>query len=366
MKTSSQALLALVRRNWLPLAAGGGVALGALLGGFFFFSHPSVGSSLPGEHSEATTIAAPAMPDGYVRRLSDGVPVPPEQQAKQWFAVMVENSAEAWPLSGLSAARLVIEAPVEGTIPRLSVYFDDTQVDVKKIGPVRSVRPYYLDWAAGFNAMLAHVGGSPEALSLVDTRGSVTLNEFFWGRFFWRSLDRYAPHNVYTSVGMLTQGFAARGYEVKDPVPTFTYTDGEPAVDARPSGQTISIPFSSMTSDYDAGWVYDRDSNAYLRKQGDDESSDAEGHRIVARNVVVLYMNVTVIDDVGRRAIKTTGQGDATLFRDGQAFHIVWKKDRVSDPLRFETKGGDSVAFNSGTTWLEIVPLSTSVTVSPQ
>jgi hypothetical protein len=290
------------------------------------------------------------------------MPVPPDQQPKRWFAVMVENSADAWPLSGLSQARLVIEAPVEGSIPRFSAYVDDTQDEVKKIGPVRSLRPYYLDWAQGFGAMVAHVGGSPEALAAVDARRAMSLNEFFWGRFFWRSLDRYAPHNVYTSVGLLEQGFEARGFEDVE-LPVFTYTDQEPAFEARPEHQQVRIPFSPLNDQYDAVWVYNRETNQYMREQGDDGATmDVEHNaQISAKNVVVLYASVSVIDDVGRRSIKTSGEGEMTLLRDGQAFDGIWKKDGRDEPMRFFSDGDNEMALNSGITWIEVVPLSTSV-----
>lgn len=344
--------------------AGAVLAAIAVAGGFLLWQKPSVEPSVSGETLVEPVAAAPAMPEGYVRRITDGMPIPPEKQPKRWFAVMVENSAEAWPLSGIAAARLVIEAPVEGSIPRLSAYFDDTQTEVKQIGPVRSVRPYYLDYAQGFEAMLAHVGGSPEALAAINRVGAVSLNEFFWGRFFWRSLARYAPHNVYTSVGLLDQGFAARGFEDTE-MPSFTYMDFEPATDQRSAEQTITVPFSSLASDYNAVWTYQPASNTYARFQGTHAAADADGETVQAKNVIVLYTKISVIDDEGRRSVKTTGEGEATLFRDGQAFDIRWSKTSSAAPLRFLTDDENDVALQPGQTWIEILPLSTEVTVKP-
>jgi len=95
----------------------------------------------------------------------------------QVFGVMVENSADAWPLSGLDQAFLVIEAPVEGSIPRFIAFFSDDQ-EVEKIGPVRSARPYYIDWNDGLQAMYTHVGGSPEALELIKNTYDTLLISF--------------------------------------------------------------------------------------------------------------------------------------------------------------------------------------------
>ncbi|MBI4122278.1 MAG: DUF3048 domain-containing protein [Parcubacteria group bacterium] len=336
-------------------------AMAVIAGGWFYFSRPDVGAPAWPEVIEETKAADKTT--GLVRRLTDGVLITPEQQPKRWFAVMVENSAEAWPLSGLSQARLVIEAPVESAIPRFMVYFDDTQ-SVAKIGPVRSLRPYYLDWAMGFNAMAVHVGGSPQALAAVISTRAMDLNEFFWARFFWRSKDRYAPHNTYTSVEHLIGGYEARGYEEIE-IPSWTYTDEVPELDARPQEQSITIPFSTRTSDYTAGWKYDRESNAYRRWQGVNLQKDADGSGISTANVVVLFTNIRVIDAEGRREVNTEGTGEAWLFRDGTRVDVQWQKDALKDPLRFVDDAGTAVALNPGTTWIEVLPLSTSVIVAP-
>src|SRR5688572_5513956 len=88
------------------------------------------------------------------------------EELPQVLGVLIENAADAWPLSGLDEAFLVIEAPVEGDIPRFIAFFSE-ESDVDLIGPVRSARPYYVDWNAELSGIYAHVGGSPEALDLI-------------------------------------------------------------------------------------------------------------------------------------------------------------------------------------------------------
>ena len=344
-----------------PMLIGGGVALTLLLGGVFIWQKQSYQPSESSSQTVAPVEAAVSeWPEGYEHRTTDGMPVLAKDQPTTWFAVMVENSAEAWPLTGIAEARLVIEAPVEGSIPRLSVYFDDTQ-DVKKIGPVRSVRPYYLDWSSGQRAMLAHVGGSPEALALVQSRQSITLNEFFWGRFFWRDLSRYAPHNVYTSVGLLKQGYDARGYEAgEEPLPSFRYTlDSVTSATCNPQ-TSVTVHFSKQTKDYNAQWQYRPETNDYIRVQGVSAESLDTDNDIIAKNIVVLHTDIDVIDAEGRRSVRTVGTGDVTLYRDGFAFEGTWEKSRFNQPLQLKTIDGAELALRPGTTWIEVSPLSTS------
>lgn len=277
----------------------------------------------------------------------------------QVFAVMIENSADAWPLSGLEDAFLVIEAPVEGNIPRFITFFSgeqaaDTQVTpVVKIGPVRSARPYYLDWSAEFDSIYAHVGGSPEALDIIGQRDMFDLNEFFQGEYFWRDVPRrQAPHNAYTS----TDRLAEAALELKTPTPTYDswlFKDDAPIGTESPLSLAIDWGEGSL---YDVAWKYDPASNDYTRIQDGSVFKTQTGASIVANNVAVLASDITVVDGVGRRHIRTLGTGDALVVQDGTLILGTWKKDSVEDRLRFYDATGKEIRMNAGKTWIEVVP----------
>lgn len=287
-----------------------------------------------------------------VRRYSDGVFIEKEEQVSRLYAVMIENSAEAWPLQGLADARLVFEAPVEGAIPRFMAVYDELQA-LDEIGPVRSARPYYVDWVYGLDALYAHVGGSPEALDLLRQLPVKDLNEFYWGRFFWRSQKRFAPHNVYTSINDLTNAFDEREFEEPELALLFDYDEKEETINT--VEQFIEIPFSPVSSIYHAGWEYVPEQNQYLRYQGGEIQEEKDGQRIYASNIVVLFSDISVIDDVGRRRIRTIGKGDALLFKDGVEQEIQWEKESRDAPLRFITNDEENISLNAGSTWVEVV-----------
>lgn len=331
-------------------------ALVLAAGGIFYWQRPA---STPSPEP-STPEAVAAEPDNRVRRFSDGVRIDPSEQPKRWYAVMIENSAEAWPLSGLSEARLVFEAPVEGSIPRFMALYDDTQ-ETEKIGPVRSARPYYLDWALGLDAMYAHVGGSPDALSKINRLAVASLNQFFWDSFFWRSRDRYAPHNVYTSVDLLTEGFVKRGYQDGEVLPALGWAYDDETLAGGEEAMRVRVPFSSLSRNYDAIWQYEAAEQGYARFQNTDRQTDQNKTAVYAANVVVLQMAVSVIDDVGRREVDTIGQGNGVLFRDGRRFPLTWKKSAREVPLELFTADGNPAALRAGVTWIEVVPLSTAI-----
>src|SRR5687768_16361805 len=85
---------------------------------------------------------------------------------------------------------------------------------IPEIGPVRSARPYYVDFAAEYKALYAHVGGSPQALSQLRSYPGIDLDEIGNNRYFWRDKSRRAPHNTYTSSEKLI--FARRDKKVPE------------------------------------------------------------------------------------------------------------------------------------------------------
>jgi hypothetical protein len=264
---------------------------------------------------------------------------------------MVENSADAWPLSGVNEAFLVIEAPAEGNIPRFITFFSDEQT-VEKIGPVRSARPYYLDWNAEFDAVYAHVGGSPEALDLIQDYGTQDLNEFYQGEYFYRWNQRYAPHNAYTTTESLKEG--AQELQPETPVyETWTFKDDQPTTEYAPS---ICVDWPSSTT-YDFCWYYQAETNEYVREQG--------GITYTANNVAIMATEITIIDATGRKHIVTTGKGDALILQDGVMTLGEWEKEDRTSRLRFYD-GNEEFAMNAGKTWVEVVSSLGSVSTVPK
>lgn len=274
-------------------------------------------------------------------------------EVPQLFAVMVENAADAWPLSGVDEALLVIEAPVEGNIPRFITYFSN-EINVEKIGPVRSARPYYVEWNTAMNAPYAHVGGSPEALELIhQTDGYIDLNQFYQSEYFWRQTTggRYAPHNVYTSTELLVSTLEELVFEPKE-VTLFTYKEDRPV--SEDEAKSIHIDWTSGSL-YDVDWIYQAENNTYEREQG--------GVVYSAKNIIVMETDVTVVDDVGRKDLRTIGEGDAMFIQDGEVFFGTWKKDSQESQLVFLTQSGDEISMNAGKTWIEVVPSLTKVSI---
>lgn len=274
----------------------------------------------------------------------------------QVFGVMIENAADAWPLSGIDEAFLVIEAPVEGNIPRYIAFFSEEQ-DVARIGPVRSAREYYLDWNAELDGIYAHVGGSPEALASIRADGTFDLDQFFQSEYFYRDeLTRYAPHNVYTTTENLVQSIDEMREKYSADAPTYDTWRFRDGVSQSDVSSTIAINWSNA-SWYSIAWAYDPETNVYTRKQG--------GGTYGADNVVVIETVVRDIpgDDKGRQALETIGSGPMRLFQNGVEIVGTWNKPSAEERLRFFDDAGEEIFMNAGTTWIAVVDTLERVSV---
>lgn len=282
-------------------------------------------------------------------RALDGVLVHPSSTRLLPLGVMVENSTDAWPLQGPAKANLVFEAPVEGSITRLLLFFD-ASTTVAEIGPVRSARPYYVDWAHGLNAFYGHVGGSPDALTQINALAAFRdVNEFYNGWAFWRATNRIAPHNVMTSTDLLLQIAAKKEYTAGTFDP-WVYADIATSTDV--AVNDLRVPYQGG---YAASWKYNADTGLYTRHYANGNIvRDADGTAVTATNVVLLLTDATVLDNIGRLKLRTTGSGSAIVATRGNAREVTWQR-RANEHLQFSGIDGTDVPLARGTTWVSVV-----------
>lgn len=285
----------------------------------------------------------------------------PDEAATQRSAtaIMIENSPDARPQSGLQQAEIIYEAIAEGGITRFVALYQQNKPEL--IGPVRSLRMYYVDWIAPYDASVAHVGGSRQALEEIRNGHYRDIDQFFNSNTYWRASDRYAPHNVYTSFAKLDELNAAKGFTASKPA-------GIVRGDAPPAGETashINVTMSGPT--YNSTWDYNTDRKTYLRSQAGAPHSDREHGQLDAQVVVVLNMTMNhVMEDGYRENYQTTGSGDATIFANGQAIHATWHKADRKSQLSFTNTDGQPLPLPRGKTWISAVPVNQGGGVSWQ
>jgi len=268
---------------------------------------------------------------------------------KATTGIMIENSPDARPQSGIKESGVVFEAVAEGGITRFLVVYQEQKPQL--IGPVRSVRMYYVDWIAAFNASVAHIGGSAAALAEVRNGSYRDIDQFFNAGAYWRATDRYAPHNVYTSFERLDALNAAKGF-TESKFTGFARKDSKAS--AAPTATQINVTISSPL--FNSSYVYNAETNTYNRSQAGAPHVDREAGQISPRVVIVLKTKETrVLEDGWREQITTIGSGAATIFQDGEAIEGTWTKASKTDQIVFTDATGAAIKLARGQTWITAV-----------
>ncbi len=299
----------------------------------------------------------PPKPTTVASRLT-GVQIQPELNDLPTTGVMIENSPDARPQSGLQEAGVVYEAIAEGGITRfLAIYLEAKPA---AIGPVRSVRPYYLDFLAPYDAPIAHAGGSGEALAQLSSQGFKDLEAFQNPNYYQRVTNRYAPHNLYTSRDKLLELQNAKGWNKS----TFTgfVRKGKEAPAATPTAKSIDFKISSFL--YNPRFDYDAATNSYPRTlAGRPHIDEKTGNRIAPKVVVAI---VTSHRYAGVYSVYgMTGSGTAYIFQDGTVTKGIWEKPSRKDQFRFGDANGAPLGLNAGQTWISLVSSNEAVTYAP-
>lgn len=329
------------------------------------------GSWLLLHHSPKPVVAAtikpaapkPAPKPTTVPSSLSGLPVDPSVNQRPVTATMIENSDEARPQAGLSQAGVVFEAVAEGGVTRFMALYQDTQP--ANVGPIRSARPYYIQWALGFDAAYAHVGGSPDALADIKSWKVKDLDQFYNGGSYHRVSSRQAPHNVYTAVTTLNQLETSKGYSASSFTSWPRKTD---AASKQPVAKTINLALSGP--DYNAQYSYNAASNSYNRSEGGAPQIDANTNTQISPKVVIA-----IVVPESRGALDATGayysdynpigSGAVDIFQDGTVTTGQWTKASNNSQLTFADAAGQPIKLNAGQTWITAVSSASGISSAP-
>lgn len=327
----------------------------------------------------ANTVSCPL--DGKLYSQSDSA----EWQKHRPLGVMIENSTDARPQSGLSSADIVYETLAEGGITRFMGVFYCNTVDTE-VGPVRSARTYFLDWISEYDGLYAHVGGAntpglADALSQIVNYKIKDLNQFNIGfPTFWRDYNRLGrtvatEHTMYSSTNKLWQVGTDRGWGYTDSSgtawnTTFTswkFSDSLSTPNPSPTTSDITVNFEGVNNNYTAQWHYDASCNCYQRKTGGVNHIDLDTNKQLSPvNIVVQFETENRANDgyTGNEHLLfgTIGKGDALFFMNGQIIKGYWSKASRTARTKYTDSSGNEIVFARGQIWIQTVPIGDEVT----
>jgi len=295
------------------------------------------------------------------------------------IAVMIDNNIGNEKHAGLQDSYLNYEIIVEGGLTRIMAIYKDK--DVSLIGPVRSSRHYFLDYALESDAIYTHYGWSPYAEKDIKNLGVNNINGLTDEAPFWRDRKIKAPHNVFTSINNIQKYASEKNYSMKSKGwKLFKYSADEINLSsAETKSENTNIEENqqnteevetanqiSMTySNHQArSYSYDSENKYYLRSMNGiahlDKTTNLQLHY---KNIIIEKVENYSLDSYGRQDLKTVSSGEGYFITNGYAKPITWEKDSRSSKTEYKYKNGQTIVLNDGNTFIQIVPLTSNIII---
>lgn len=337
-----------------------------------------------------------------------GLEIPDEKlNSSPTYCVQIPNGSTdgARPQAGLAQAAVIFEAIAESGITRFAAIFQNANTSA--IGPIRSLRPYYLDWDTPFDCTVVHAGGSTEAIKALQIGGQRDLNESYV--YMWRENGSGRNwNNLFTSSLLLNEYNLSKGWDSSNPKvfarmtpdsttelletraacteqatsqngqapnsedsPSDTNAEELTCKEYRPA-TNIQINFSANYS-HNVAYNYDPATNTYLRSHQDGKphlsydcpaelanpntkADCGEPKQIAPSVVIVMRVEQNLMADRYHQSIRTIGNGEALIFQNGEVIEGTWIKNAQDAQIVFKDRNKNEIALSPGQVWISVVP----------
>ena len=300
---------------------------------------------------------------GYLNPLT-GIRTEEPIKAARPLQVSIDNVGSAIPQSYLSVADLVYEFPVEGNQTRLQAIFYGEIPD--HFGPIRSVRPYFVDLAREYDSLFLGHGWSPDAKNYLLQGHVAYINAMNSDCAFYRVNDKDSPHDSYLDWTEVKRKIDENGWwDEKVEIKPFQFLevseddkDKESAVEGK-KATYITVYYGASNCEY----TYDPETKLYTRTVEGSAYVDRETNEsITVSNVLVQRVTSSVLDYKGRLGIDMCAGGNAVLYTNGIAIEGTWSRDSLDSRTVFVDKDGNEFKLQPGKTWVQVADQDCSVT----
>lgn len=271
--------------------------------------------------------------------------------------VVIENHPHSRPQWGLTSSDIVFEMVAEGGITRMLLMYADASRLPKKLGPIRSTRHYFLDFAEGYDAIFTHFGQSTYAKTQLNEHDIDNINGFVYpdDKYFSRdtSRDVASEHTAYTTKDKIVKAIKEKEYRttLKDGyTEPFQFNLYENEILKDGSCVVAKINFST---NYQYTFNYDKQANVYYSHLNNEPFMDSNGTQQNFTNLVVLYTDISAISgDTKNRVDFDLSYGHGVYISNGSYCDINWEKGSSTDMLKLYDEDGEELKLNVGRTYI--------------
>ncbi len=281
------------------------------------------------------------------------------------ICVMIDNLVGNNNHVGLQKSYLNYEIIVEGGLTRIMAIYKDR--DISLIGPVRSARHYFLDYALENDCIYSHHGGSPQAYNNISSLNISDIDGMTSPNAFARDSSIAAPHNVFTSIKRIKTEAEKKKYSTESQNwKLFKYSPDE--IDLSKDQSTELLTANNISMSYSnseiRGYTYDINNKYYLRTmKGQPHIDRITQQQLNYKNIIIIRVNNKTIDRDGRQDLDNIGNGDGYFITNGYALPIKWSKDSRTNKTIYTYTNGEEITLNDGNTFVQIVPINNNITI---
>ncbi len=278
------------------------------------------------------------------------------------IAIMIDNEKDAWPQAGLQDAYMIYELIIEGGQTRMMAIFKDKSPE--KVGPIRSSRHYFVEYAMEHGAIYTHFGWSPKAENMIKSYNVNNINGMYYdGGKFWR--EGYGYHTSFTSVNNIRSLAIDRKYLTESSEESiYKYSIKEYELKEGKEIESIKLTYSPS---HNTSYIYDSDKEVFMRSmRGVKHTDRVTKEQYFAKNIIVMQAkNYTMgnANDRGRQEIENQGNGTGYYLTNGKVISITWKKESSKSKTYFYDLEGNEIVLNDGLTFVQVVPIGKSVDI---
>lgn len=293
------------------------------------------------------------------RSIFNGAPLETQQSEYKAFGIIISNSREARPQSGIGLADIVYEVSVESySITRFLAIFASNHPN--KVGPARSARIPFVRIIQEWGLPFAHYGaakkGLGDAKTLIEKIKPPIRFDGVHGinsKYYFRTSERKAPHNAYFNSEAALDKIPELKYEEH-----FNF-DESSNIKQNPV-KTLNIYYSSYTP---VKYEYDSQQNKYLRFIHNEPMMDTYNQKQVAvTNIIVMHAPHSTVEKARYVLVDLIGEGKAEYYINGFYEEGIWEKTAFDSVTHFLNAEGEAITLLPGNTWIQIVHSKVDIT----
>lgn len=344
------------KKKLIAVIAGAVALIGIAIACVFVFGQKKEKKEVVVTTTVAPTTEAPTTepPKSYSKLT--GQQISDKLVNKRPVAVMYNNIINAMPHSGIDSASVLYEAPVEGGITRIMAMFEDYS-KLKKIGSVRSCRIYYCYFALEWDAIYCHYGQSKYALDFLKSEKIDNIGALNAESGYYRTSDRVAPHNCFTSAKGINNSIKKLEYRKK------YKSDYEAHFDFAKDNEKIVLDSTQIAKKVELGYVINKpwfeyneaDGQYYRYQYGEKHIDDQNNNQLHCSNIIIQCVDATLYPDGKSLDMTLTGTGKGWFVTNGKAEEITWSKEEKLGKTKYFDKNGQEIVLNQGKTWICVV-----------